>query len=283
MKRSRIKLKRALDRLYDGYDFDERAANDPISLPMRYRRRDDREAVGFLAAALAYGRVGLFLAVLDALLERMGAHPAEFMASFRPRSGMKRFRGIKYRFNETGDIGALIYAIGRVLKKHGSLEAAFMAHYDSAHEDIGPALAGLVDELDSLDTTPVYGDNLRPRGFRHFLPSPRTGSACKRLNLYLRWMVRRKDIDFGLWRKVPPAKLVIPLDRHISRVSRCLGFTRRAGDDWKTAVEITGALRELDPEDPLRYDFALCHRGITGVCAEHRCAGCELGAFGSGR
>jgi len=272
-------LRRALNKLYDTYDFAGRAQKDPIIIPMRFRSRADREAVGFLAAALAYGKVELFLGVLNRLLEHMGAHPADFMAGFRPKRDLARFAGIKYRFNETEDIAALMFAVGHILKEHGSLEAAFMKYFRDGQPDIGTALAGLMTELDSVDTTPVYGSNLRPMGYRYFLPSPQSGSACKRPNLFLRWMVRRADIDFGLWKKVPPSKLVIPLDRHISRVSRCLGFTRRKSDDWKTALEITTSLRALDPADPLRYDFALCHRGIAGLCAAHRCGVCELGKF----
>jgi uncharacterized protein (TIGR02757 family) len=275
----RVLLKRALDRLYETYDFKGRAEHDPIRIPLRYRRRDDREAAGFLAAALAYGRVDLFLRVLDALMEKMGKHPAEFMASFRPKRDMKRFQGIKYRFNETEDIGAFIYTIGSVLKRHGSLERAFMNYYDKDHHNIGQALAGLMDELGRKDTSPVYGTNARPMGYRYLMPSPSGGGASKRPNLFLRWMVRRADIDLGLWKKVPPSKLVIPLDRHISRVGRCLGLTMRKTDDWKTAVEITESLRRFDPEDPLRYDFALCHRGISGVCSEHKCEECELSDF----
>jgi len=276
-------LKKSLDKLYDSYDFAGRVQHDPISMSVRYRTRADREAVGFLAASMAYGKVDLFLGVLNRLLEKMGKHPADFMAQFRPKRDLVRFAGIKYRFNETEDIGALMYVVGQILKKHGSLEAAFMKYYRHEHPDIGPALTGLMGELEAVDTTPVYGSNLRPSGYRYFLPSPASGSACKRPNLYLRWMVRRADIDFGLWKKVSPAKLVIPLDRHIARVSRCLGLTKRKSDDWKTAVEITESLKRFDPEDPLRYDFALCHRGISGVCSENQCNGCELDRFRFGK
>jgi uncharacterized protein (TIGR02757 family) len=278
-KKAVASLKRALDELYHAYDFRDRVKHDPISIPNRFRARSDREAVGFLATALSYGKVDLFLGVIERLLGKIGNHPADFMAQFQPKRDLGQLNGIKYRFNETEDIAALLYATGRLLKKFGSLEAVFMKHYRERHPDIGPALAGLMGELNAVDTTPVYGGNIRPMGYRYFLPSPASGSACKRSNLFLRWMVRRADIDFGLWTKVSPAKLVIPLDRHIARVSRCLGFTKRKSDNWKTALEITDSLRTLDPADPLRYDFALCHRGITGLCAQHMCEGCELGSF----
>jgi len=121
----------------------------------------------------------------------------------------------------------------------------------------------------------VYGRNIHPSGMTQFFPSPAKGSACKRINLFLRWMVRDKDIDFGLWRSIPANRLVIPLDIHIARISRCLGFTKRASADWKAAIEITEALKKLDPADPLKYDFALCHHGISGVCRGRNNPGCR--------
>jgi uncharacterized protein (TIGR02757 family) len=128
------------------------------------------------------------------------------------------------------------------------------------------------------DTSEVYGKNIKPPGLTQFFSSPVNGSACKRANLFLRWMVRDRDIDFGIWKKIPKNKLVIPLDTHIAKISRCLGFTKRKTQDWKMALEVTHALKKLDPEDPLKYDFALCHHGISGVCkgmrGKERCEGC---------
>jgi uncharacterized protein (TIGR02757 family) len=116
----------------------------------------------------------------------------------------------------------------------------------------------------------VYGKNVRPPGLSQFCPLPSKGSACKRFNLFLRWMIRDRDIDLGIWKGVPKNKLIIPLDTHIARISRCLGLTKRRSQDWRTAVEVTGALRRFDPEDPLKYDFALCHHGISGLCRGER-------------
>jgi uncharacterized protein (TIGR02757 family) len=127
----------------------------------------------------------------------------------------------------------------------------------------------------SVNTSKVYGKDVRPRGMAQFFPSPVKGSACKRMNLFLRWMVRKKDIDFGLWKSIPGNKLVIPLDIHIARISQCLGFTRRASADWKAAREITEALKKLDPDDPLKYDFALCHHGISGLCKSGDDSACK--------
>jgi uncharacterized protein (TIGR02757 family) len=123
-----------------------------------------------------------------------------------------------------------------------------------------------MEAMRAINTAAVYGRNIKPAGLLQFFPSPAQGSACKRVNLFLRWMIRDRDIDLGIWRDIPKNKLVIPLDTHIARISRCLGFTSRNSQDWKMALEITGALKRFDPEDPLKYDFALCHHGISGVC-----------------
>jgi uncharacterized protein (TIGR02757 family) len=141
-----------------------------------------------------------------------------------------------------------------------------MKHYQDEDENIGNALSGMITELLSVNTAKVYGRDIRPAGLVQFFPSPVGGSTCKRQNLFLRWMVRDRDIDFGIWRDIPTNKLVIPLDTHIMKISQCLGFTKRTSADWKTAVEITESLRRFDPDDPLKYDFALCHHGISGLC-----------------
>ena len=157
-----------------------------------------------------------------------------------------------------------------------------MRFYKPDDTNIGNGLTGLINYILEIDTSKVYGRNIHPAGLMQFFPSPSGGSACKRANLFLRWMVRDRDIDFGIWKGIPKNRLVIPLDTHIARISRCLGFTRRASSDWKTAVEITEALKELNPEDPLKYDFALCHHGISGMCTskskglENNCTGCAL-------
>jgi uncharacterized protein (TIGR02757 family) len=243
---------------------------------MRYRRARDKECAAFIAASLAYGRVTLFLPVIEEILSPMGSSPHAFLSDFEAKRQSRTFSRITYRFQRPGDLAAFIHILGVLIRRHGSMEAAFLNHYREADPDVGPGLSGLMAEALGTDTTPVYGKNLRPYGLKFLFPSPQRGGTCKRPALFLRWMVRGSDIDFGLWRRIPAEKLVIPLDTHIARVARCLGLTERKSDSWKTAVEITEALRALDPRDPLKYDFALCHRGIEGVCAKHACGECEL-------
>jgi uncharacterized protein (TIGR02757 family) len=276
-------LKRILNEFYADFDFEERLRHDPIEFPHRYKNRDDIEVAGFIASCLAYGKVELFKTVVEQILSLMGKHPASFLRDFDVGTERHRFT-FKYRFSESLDILCLLYILHKLLRNHSLIENAFMRHFSPGDPDTGRGITGLVAEIMSINTSVIYGKNIRPHGITHFFPTPEKGSACKRMNLYLRWMIRDRDIDFGLWKGIPKNKLVIPLDTHIARISRCLGFTRRASADWKGAAEITEALKKLDPEDPLKYDFALCHHGISGVCKARHNAGCRACVFhGSAR
>ncbi len=275
-------VKRLLDRFYKGYNFRERILHDPIEFPYRYDKPEDIEVVGFIASCFAYGRVELFKPVIGNILSIMNKSPYIFLLEFNAGKHGRLFKGVKYRFNENKDIICLFYIMGEVLRKHKHIDVSFKRFYKQNDTDTGNALAGFIDYTSGMDTSKVYGSNIRPAGLVQFFPSPAKGSACKRMNLFLRWMIRDKDIDFGIWKGIPKNKLVIPLDTHIARISRCLGFTKRKADDWKTAAEITNALRKLDPEDPLKYDFAMCHHGISGLCSSRKlkekagCRGCAL-------
>lgn len=273
-------LKKTLDKFYRDYDFRERIRHDPIEFPRRYSDPEDIEIAGFIASCFAYGRVDLFKPVIEKILAPGGKHPGNYISNFKLTRDAGCLEGTSYRFNKEKDILCFVYMLSQALKKWGSLRAIFYHFYRSDHKDIGPALGGFVNALLHIDTAAVYGENIRPPGLTQLLPDPEKGSACKRMNLFLRWMVRTKDIDLGVWNEIPPTKLIIPLDTHIARISRCLGLTSRTATDWKTAEEITGALRELDPEDPLKYDFALCHQGISGLCRGKKsirvCSSCAI-------
>jgi len=267
-------LKATLERYYRDYDFAEHISHDPIAFPHRYKNPEDIEVSGFIASCFAYGKVELFKPVIEKLISPMGAHPHSFLMDFNLRRDRKYFT-FKYRFNESDDIICLLFLLHELLKRYSSLEKAFLRRYAQGDADTGRAIAGFVDEIMSFNTSLVYGEDIRPSGMTQFLPSPSKGSTCKRMNLFLRWMVRDKDIDFGLWQTIPKDKLVIPLDTHIMKISRCLGLTRRSSANWKTALDITEALKSLDSEDPLKYDFALCHHGISGFCKSESAVGCK--------
>lgn len=271
-------LKRILDRFYHEYPFKERILHDPINFPHRYTNTSDIEVSGFIASCFAYGRVELFTPVIEKVLSLMGANPHAFVMDFNVGKQREKF-SFKYRFNDQEDILCLVLILHELLRRHSSLENAFMKYHRPRDPHTGGGIDGFVREVLSVNTTKVYGSNIHPRGLTQLFPSPAKGSACKRMNLFLRWMARDRDIDFGLWKAIPKNKLVIPLDIHITRISRCLGFTRRASADWKAALEITEALREFDSEDPLRYDFALCHHGISGICSAKKNPGCKACVF----
>ncbi len=265
--RKRPALKRKLDALYRDYDFSARLKSDPISLPSRYTDKPDIEAAGLIAASLAYGRVGLFMPVATELLERMGPHPAAFVAGAAgagPEELLALTRGLRYRFQQSEDLAAFVHCIGSLIREYGGLEAAFMEGMSAEAEDTGEALARFMGLLAKVDTSAFYGKERASGGLRQLMPSPATGGAAKRGCLFLRWMVRVPDIDFGLWRDIPANRLVIPLDTHIMRVSECLGLTKRKSPGWATAVEITRALKALEPEDPPEIRLRPLPHGHTG-------------------
>jgi len=255
------KRRQALEGLCRRLPARSRIDKDPIEIPHRYKDPGEIEIAGLIAAVLAYGRVDLFKACVDRILALADGGLYAYLKNFNARRERPRFEGIYYRFNTAQDLFDLMALMSRVVKKYGTIGTLFQQFYASNDDDIGPTLSRFVARLrDMLESHPS-------RGLSYLLPSPASGSACKRLNLFLRWMIRANDgVDFGLWKTIPPAKLIIPLDTHIIRISQYLHFTSRKTPDWKMAREITAALRACDSLDPLRYDFSLCHLGISGAC-----------------
>lgn len=258
-------LKPELDRLYSAFDRSGRVS-DPIERVRPFTRPDDREVAGFLAAGLAFGRVASILASLETVFAIMGPSPAAFVRGFEPRRDASRFDGFAHRWTRGRDVAGVLWILRHLLAAHGSIEAAFMAGDDPAADTIEPALERFCGEARAVDLAPVYGQPPVVPGAHGLFARPSTGSACKRLNLFLRWMVRHDEIDLGVWTRVSPARLVVPLDVHVVRVGRCLGLTRLTSPGWRMAMDITRALRTIDPADPIRYDFALCHLGMLGLC-----------------
>jgi uncharacterized protein (TIGR02757 family) len=280
-------LRPLLDALDRDLDRAARLAADPVELPRRYADPLDQEIAALFSACLAYGRADVFKPLLARVLEVMAPSPAAFVRAFASAPDPGAFAFAIYRFNRPRDLAALAAAAGAVALRHGSLGARFGALFRDAGGGpaaLRPALAAFAREL--REARPV-GPILRGRGRRgllHLLPDAAGPGASKRWNLYLRWMVRGPDaVDLGAWRGVvPPSALVVPLDTHVHRVARCIGLTRRTDASWRTAEEITAGLRRLDPDDPVRFDFALCHLGMSGACparrSRARCAPCPLAA-----
>lgn len=259
-------MRASLERLYRAFDRTE-SANDPVHVVRRYEAADDREIVGFCAAGLAFGRVASVLNSIESLLAVMGPSPAAFVRRFDPVRDRGRLSPLVHRWIRGKDLAALLLILQRMLRDAGSIERFFLAGDDPGASDIAPALESFSRRALDTDLRPIYGRRVPKRaGVCYFFPRPSSGSACKRLNLFLRWMVRKDAIDLGVWSCCSPSRLIIPLDTHVIRVGQCLGLTRHRSPGWKMASEITASLREMNPEDPVRYDFSLCHVGMMSAC-----------------
>ena len=259
-----------LDELYRTFDHVD-SASDPVHIVRRFHMPDDREVVGFCAAALAFGRVASVLQSIESLLDVMGPHPAAFVRQFDPVRDSSRIEPLVHRWIRGRDLVALLLILQRMIREAGTIEAFFLQGDDPATPDIGPALDSFSTRALETELREAYGRRVPKRpGVCYFFPRPSAGSACKRLNLFLRWMVRRGAIDLGVWTRVSPARLIVPLDTHVIRLGRCLRLTRYASPGWKMAAEITASLRTLEPADPVRYDFSLCHVGMMNACGYGR-------------
>ena len=251
-----------------------RLDSDPLAFPHRYADPADREVVAFLSSSLAFGRVASIHASLERLLSPLGPHPAAFLDAWNggPIAGLGRF---VHRWVTGRDVEEFLRMVKRARHAHGSLGALF-AKGDSGGEDFVAPLGLFLRNLREISPGPDS------RGLRFLLPSPSSGSACKRQHLFLRWMVRTDGFDLGLWTggRFSPARLLRPMDTHVHRISRYQGLTRRRSADLAASREATAALRLLDPEDPVGYDWALSRLGILAECtgspARRHCERCAV-------
>jgi len=244
-----------LEALYAEWNRRELVHPDPLEFVHRYADPRDREVVGLLAASLAYGRVAQILRNVETVLAALGPSPAASVAG-RDRPRLRAaLRGFRHRFTTGADVFALLDGAGRLIERCGSLEQAFLAGMGSGDDTVVPALGRFAEGL--------CGPSGRPGG--NLLPEPGKGSACKRLHLFLRWMVRRDEVDPGVWTAVSPALLVVPLDVHMHRIAASLGATARRQADLRTALEATEWFNRLSPGDPVKYDFALTRMGMRGL------------------
>jgi uncharacterized protein (TIGR02757 family) len=258
-------LAASLDALYRAYDRED-SASDPVHRVRPFTDPEDREVAGFCAAALAFGRVASVLNSIDTLLAIMGPSPAAYVRRFDPSAPHSALRAMVHRWTKGHDLAALIWILRQILDRAGSLEAFFVEGLDREAEDVAGALDSFSTRALKLDMRRAYGRVPARPGVCYFFPRPSAGSACKRLNLFLRWMVRRDAVDLGVWTRLPAAKLIVPLDTHVIRLGRCLRLTRYTSPGWKMAADITASLRRLDPDDPVRFDFSICHVGMMNGC-----------------
>jgi uncharacterized protein (TIGR02757 family) len=261
----RSPLAERLQSLYRDYNRED-SASDPVHKVRPFPEPADREIAGFCAAALAFGRVASVLNSIDALLKVMGPHPAAFVREFDPRRAPAGLRAIVHRWIRGEDLSALLWVLRQMLERSGTIEGFFLEGWTPRAADVSDALDSFSRRALALDVRRAYGRVPARAGVCYFFPRPSAGSAYKRLNLYLRWMVRRDEVDLGVWTRLPASTLIVPLDTHVIRLGRCLGLTRYASPGWRMAADITASLRALDPEDPVRFDFAICHVGMMNAC-----------------
>jgi len=238
--------------LYARFNRRELVHPDPLEFLYEYEDVRDREIAGLVASSLAYGRVAQILRSVGDALSRLGNSPARTLERSSACELRRAFAGFRHRFTTGLELASVLYGARELVRKHGSLGAFVARSLDRRGGNVLGAISALVREID------------RRSGRRHsgLLPLPGEGSACKRLNLYFRWMVRRDDVDPGGWEGVPRAALVVPLDTHMHRLAIALGLTERRTADMAAALEVTAAFRSFAPEDPVRYDFALTRLGI---------------------
>ena len=266
-------VRRVLDEVRSGCDIAARKARDPVEFVHRYRDLADRELVALLAACLAFGNVTTIRAKLEDALARLGPSPS---SAAEDRGGLlARLEGFVHRLFRGEDVAALLFGARALQRRHGILGEAFRLELGASNGDLQSALSRFAGALREAGGLPRGGPR---RGPSHLLPDVASGAGGKRLLLFLRWMIRPADgVDLGLW-AIPPGVLLCPVDTHIHKLARNLGLTTRSSAGWRTASEITEALRLFDPEDPVKYDFSLCHLGMATRCLERqhevRCEGC---------
>ena len=255
-----------LNALYRGFPFERSLARDPLSL-VRPLARDARnaEVAGLFAATLAVGNTTAIRGAFADLMERAGRDPAGFLG-LPLAERRRRLAGFRHRWIRDDQLVRLSSALVELADAGESLESVFVEGRDRTNEFAG-GLDALAHRLRSGG-----GPGRRPAGYARLFPSPldRSRSACKRLTLLMRWLVRPEYPDLGVWRRVAPRELRVPLDQHVFWISYHLGLTPRRTRNWPAVEEVTAALREVDPMDPVKFDFVLCHTGVSGDCPKER-------------
>lgn len=255
-------LKRKLEYHYRYFDKSQ-ISPDPLEFLHRFESETDIEAAGILASVFAYGRVEQIISTLNRIFDVISPGPSEFIGNYNPKKDYKYFRNIRHRFYTEQDIAALFSILHRAYCGYGSLRNLFLLYYFDNEQNLKESISCFSNNLLHL-VHPEGEERLTP-GLEFMFPDPRKGSACKRMNLFLRWMIRKDELDFGLWPDIPRSKLVIPVDTHIARICLDLKLTKKKNVSWAMAEEITEKLKKFDAEDPVKYDFAICHIGMRGM------------------
>lgn len=243
--------KEEIDKLVQTYETKEFFYDDPVGIPNRFSDKKDKEIAGFIASLVAYGRREVFLKKLAILFEIAQNEPLNFILNFEPEI----LGDFNYRFGKPDDFAQIFNIMHDLYEKEGGLEELFKYGYENQ-----------INDNMFIPVTDYFYSKARDnsaQGFRFMLPDARKGSAMKRMCMYLRWMVRKGPVDFGLWNFMPASDLYIPLDTHVARISREMGLLTRNANDFKSVVELTENLKKFDANDPAKYDFALFGYGVN--------------------
>jgi len=251
MTKCRGKLLIALNAVYKKYNRRVFVNPDPLQFVYDYKTPANKEIAAIIASSLAYGNVKQILKAVDKVLSKLGKNPKKFILNASDGELRKLFKNFKYRFTKPTEISNMLIAIRKVVLKYGSLNKCFLNYFSAKDKTILKAYAGFVKEM-------IAAGGKMPS----LLPCPNKGSAFKRFNLYLRWMVRKDDVDCGCWKKIPKSKLIVPLDTHMHKIAKRLHLTKRKSADLKTALEITKNFAKICPTDPVKFDFSLTRFGI---------------------
>ena len=253
-------LKEKLDYHYRAFDKSQ-ISPDPLQFLHLYKDEKDIEMVGFISSVFAYGNVRQIINTLNSIFGSLGKHPYDFVKNLDRKLLRDYFRKTIHRFYTSKDIQLFFIELNSIINKEGTLQNLFMKFYLKHQSDKNLKIS--LSEFSNYfisDFIRKY-KKITP-GCRFMFADPLTGSACKRMNLFLRWMIRKDELDFGLWNEIPANKLVIPVDTHVARICRELKLTKRTNVSWKMAEEITENLKKFDPVDPVKFDFAICHIGM---------------------
>lgn len=252
---SKVKLKVFLDSIVDRVNRPDFILDDPICIPKRFRKKEDIEITAFWTSILAWGQRKTIINKATELFELMDNAPHQFLLEHQDVD-LKRFAGFKHRTFQYTDTLYFIHFLRKHYTEHASLETAFTKHMSSHDKTVEAALNGFYDYF--------FDSEYAPKRTRKHLSCPRKKSKCKRINMFLRWMVRSDSVgvDFGLWKNIKPSQLFLPLDVHVENSARDLGLITSKTTNWKTVVELTDKMSELDPTDPVKYDFALFGLGV---------------------
>lgn len=251
--------KQKIDELAQKYETSDFIKDDPIRIPHRFFEKKDIEIAGFMASLVAYGRRDVFIKKLEQLLQIAQDEPYNFIMNFEP----KVLGDFNYRFGKPDDFAQIFNILKNLYQKDGGLEELFKYGYNCVHQSISSHKTQENMFVPVTDYFYSRAENPDAIGFKFMIPDANKGSAMKRMCMFLRWMVRKKPVDFEIWDFMPASDLLIPLDTHVARLSREMGLLTRNANDFKSVLELTENLRKFDPKDPIKYDFALFGYGVN--------------------